>query len=413
MTRPKLRFMVPVWGETYIKRFLELSLASLMAPGNLPALAEMTDLEIVVLTVTRDHRFFEQAAIFTALRRLAPFRFIAIDDLVLDGWHGVTLSLVYFRGITEVGAGMAEQAFMFVNSDIVLADGSLRSAARRVVEGHRIVLVNSIRSTSEDLEPRLRAEIDPESGVLAIAPRRLVTMAMDCLHPLQVAKIVNDGSCHSIHVNQFYWRADATTLVSRHFLMFMICLRPERVVTEMTGFFDYAFVPEFCPSGGAVSLEDSDEFFALELQHRDHEADFLRPGGAAPADIAASLAVWTTAVHRHDALNHTLVFHGADLPENTADVCAEADRYVRDLVSRMSPEPQPHRGHPYWVGSYYNWELRRAQLNGTPEPVNPFAPPPADPIVAAPAADQPMAGPRGAWARLRGTLRGWRSGRPA
>ena len=363
--KPKVRFLVPVWGKRYIKRFVDLALPSFLAPGNLPALAEVTDLEIVILTSSANYPDFNEHPVFRSLRRIAPLRFISIDDLITDQVYGVTLTLAYLRGVTDTGSDMVAMHFLLMNSDIVLADGSLSSVAKHILEGRRIILANSIRAISDELEEPLRRLVDKEKHVLALPPRRLVSMAMKSLHPTQIAKIVNNDLCHSIHVNQFYWQVNSTTLVSRHFLMFMLCLKPERVVTEVHAFCDYSFVPEFCPSGGAVAMEDSDDFFALEMQARNSESDYLRIGRPSLEEIANSLSQWTTKVHRDDSLNHTLIFHSDDVPIGTEAVCREADRYIRAIHKRLVTEPKPYRHHPYWTGALIAWERRKALLHGS------------------------------------------------
>jgi len=365
--KPKVRFIVPVWGKHYVKRFNSFSLLSFLAPGNLPALAELTDLEIVILTSAANYADFEADPGFQSLRLIAPLRFIPIDDLIVDEVYGITLTLAYLRGVTDSGNDMINIHFLFMNSDIVLADGSLSSVAKHILSGRHIILANSIRATSEELIGPLHEAIDRQKHVLAIPSRQLVSMAMKSLHPTQIAKIVNSDLCHSINVNQFYWQVDANTLISRHFLMFMLCLKPERVVTEVHAFCDYSFVPEMCPSGGAVAMEDSDEFFALEMQYRESENSYLRIGRATLDEIAKSLSAWTTRDHRENSLNHTLIFHGEELPEGTDAMMREADRYIRSLHERLTPEPQPYRNHPYWVGSYVRWRARKAFLEGTGE----------------------------------------------
>ena len=366
--KPRVRFIVPVWGEHYIKRFLNLSTPSFLAAGNLPALAEMTDLETVILTCRANYLDFEKEPAFQSLRRVAPLRFTSIDDLVVDQVYGVTLTLAYLRGVTDTGDNMVNMHFLFINSDFVLADGSLRSVAKHILDGRRIILTSIIRATSEDLEESLRHAVDSQTHVLPMPPRQLVSMAMQSLHPTQIAKIVNNDLCHSIHVNQFYWQVDSNTLVSKHFLMFMLCLKPERVVTEVHSFCDYSFVPEMCPSGGAVAMDDSDDFFALELQNRESENSYLRIGRPTLDEIARSLSAWTTRVHREDSLNHTLIFHGSDLPKSTGAMCQEADCYIRAIHQRLDPEPKPFRHHPYWVGAYAAWENRKAYLNKSEAP---------------------------------------------
>lgn len=358
MSQPKVRLVIAVWGQRYIDRFASLTIPSLLAPGNLPALATRTDLEIVILTLTRDIDALERHASFLQLKLLATTRYLDIDDLVADSYTGLSLTLAYLRGITDAGTSMVDKHFLFINSDLVLADGSLEGVARRVLEGAHVILANSIRATSEALEPHLMSLIDSHNHVLAVAPRRLVGMALNSMHSTQIAKIVNSDLCHSIHVNQFYWQVDADTLISRHFLMFMLCVKPTRVIEHIDSFCDYAFVPELCPGIVPVAMEDSDDFFALELQARDSERDYLRIGRAPIAEIAAGLSRWTTRDHRENALRHTLTFHAADVPADIAASIAAADGYIRQVSSGLSPEPQPVRHHPYWVGSLRLYEDR-------------------------------------------------------
>jgi hypothetical protein len=376
--KPKVRFLVPVWGKHYIERFTRLSLPSLLASGNLPALSNFVELEIVILTASANYVDFKKESTFQALRRIAPFHFVAIDDLIIDQLSGVILTLAYLRGVTETRADMVNRHFLFMNSDIVLADGSLRSVAKHILDGRRIILANSIRAVSEDVEEPLRSAVDQERHTLTITPRELVAMAMKSLHPTQIAKIINNDLCHSIHVNQFYWQVDANTMISRHFLMFMLCLKPERIVTEVHAFCDYSFVPEMCPSGGAIAMEDSDDFFALEMQLRESESDFLRIGRPTVGKIAESLSRWTTQVHREDSLNHTLIFHSRDLPAGTEAMCREADRFIREIHQHLAPAPKPYRHHPYWDGAYSAWQARKALLSRPQQaPAEPGSVPPS------------------------------------
>jgi len=71
---------------------------------------------------------------------------------------------------------------------------------------------------------------------------------------------------------------------------------------------DYSFVPEMCPSGNVEAITDSDQYLGIEMQPRDHEMKFLRPGPLKPRVLARSLSEWTTVVHRDNA-RHSVVFH--------------------------------------------------------------------------------------------------------
>jgi len=139
-------------------------------------------------------------------------------------------------------------------------------------------------------------------------------------------------------------------MIGRFYLMHPIGVRPETANFEISSSFDYSFIPKMCPSGRILTLVDSDEYFVAEMQTRDHEHDKLIPGPLGKAELAAQLSEWTTAQHRANAAQ-TVVFHAAAEPADLATAVAEADRYIAGVAELLSPEPQPHRGHRYWIGS--------------------------------------------------------------
>ena len=54
-TPPKqVRLLLPVWGYQHVHRFLDSCLPTLLAPGNIPALAGALPCEFVLLTTRED-----------------------------------------------------------------------------------------------------------------------------------------------------------------------------------------------------------------------------------------------------------------------------------------------------------------------------------------------------------------------
>ena len=371
-SRRKAKFLTVVWGEAYIRRFATLSLPSFLAPGNLPALAEATALEVVIMTRREDVGYFETHRAFQRLRTICPVRFVEIDDLITTGNYGVTLTLAYARPVIACGREMLDTHFVFMNADFVLADGSLRSLARHIVAGRSIVLGPSFRATAEAVEPHLEVAVDPGSGVLAIPPRELTALSLPHPHPTTTAKIVNQSFCHSLHPNQFFWQVDGA-LLGRYYLIFMLCLRPERLIDSINCFCDYAFIPELCPSGDEVAMGDSDEFFMLELQSQAQEMHLLQLGGPKDWKTARSLSQWTTAEHRR-AAHHDIVFHAADIPPQIEAAKAEARAFVARIERRLR-RPVPHAKHRYWIRAVQAWrQYRRAQgLSASPRELAPPA----------------------------------------
>lgn len=356
---PKVKFLTAIWGERYIERFCSLSLPSFLASGNLPSLAESTELEVVIMTRETDKPHFETNSAFLRLRGICCVRFVPIDDLITSGAYGVTLTLAYARPIIACGEDMLNTHFVFMNADFVLADGSLRSLGRHIHDGRSIVLGPSYRAIAEEVEPTLETLLDRHSAVLEVSPRDLVRLSLPHPHRTTVAKTMNQQAFCSTHPNQLFWQVDQNTVLGRYFLIFMLCLKPERVMRKVNCFCDYSFIPELCPSGDEVAMGDSDDFFMLELQNRTQESFMLRQGVLPYRKIAASLQQWTTAEHRRVA-SHDIVFHSDDLPERLPEAKREANLAV-ESIRQFLGTPKSHVNHHYWVMGVEAWKGCRQQ----------------------------------------------------
>jgi hypothetical protein len=360
MKQPRVKFLTVIWGERYIERFCSLSLPSFLASGNLPSLAVGTELEVVIMTREADQRYFEESLAFHRLLQICCVRFVRIDDLITTAAYGVTLTLAYARPIIACGDDMLNIHFVFMNADFVLADGSLRSLSRHIHGGRSIVLGPSYRAIAEEVEPALETLVNQDSAVLEVPPRDMVRLSLPHPHRTTVAKTMNQQVFCSTHPNQLFWQVDQNTVLGRYFLIFMLCLKPERVIDKVNCFCDYSFIPEFCPSGDEVAMGDSDEFFMLEMQSRAQEQFMLRQGVLPYRKIASSLQDWTTAEHRRIA-SYDIVFHSDKLPEGLAKAKKDADLAVGS-IRRFLGTPRSHINHYYWVAGVEAWKnYRRLQ----------------------------------------------------
>lgn len=352
----KVRFLTAIWGARYIKEFARVSLPSYLAAGNLPYLAAESNLEIVVLTSRDSVPQFDSEPNFEKVRALCPLKFIFIDDLIGSGNYGVTLTLAYARGIMSSGAEQTETSFVFMNSDFVLADGAMRTLLAKLREGHNCIMAPSLRAGAEATLPILVDAVDEASQTLTMSPRRMVQLALDNLHPTVIGKTVTQNVITCDTHNQIYWQVDDTTLLARHYLIFMLAIKPERPLRAVNSYCDYGLVPELVPSGRFEVLGDSDAFFMLELQPAAQEREYLRAGASTPTEIAQSLAVWTTREHRRFA-EVDVIFHAGDLPAGLDRYRDEATRYVTKLRRRMPSRPVDHVDHRYWKLGVQSWTL--------------------------------------------------------
>ncbi len=345
-----VRLLLCAWGYSYVTQFLEYSLPTMLAPGNIPALAAVLPIEFVILTSADDKPFIIEHPTFKQLASNCSTRIHPIDHLISDGNYSTTITLAYTEAVREVGEAMIDTCFLFLVSDYILADGSFANVLKRMQQGTSAVVAGNLQVARESALPWLQERLAGNERSLSLQPRELMQWALNNLHPLVLANIVNLPFSHNTDSNRLFWRVDGNTILGRFYLMHMLCVRPEVKDFVIGSSCDYSFIPEMCPSGNVDIIADSDEYLVIEMQTRSHESKFLRPGPFETIPLVKSLNEWTTSIHRENA-NHSLFFHAEELPVEINRSIDDADAFIADIANKLSRKPQPHRGHPYWRGA--------------------------------------------------------------
>jgi len=351
--RPPLKavtVLLPVWGFRFVGQFLEFGLPTLLAPGNVPAIASGLPCTFVLMTSSEDVEQIKADPGWERLSAICRAEIRLIDDLITESNHSATITLAFARAVRAAGEAMLDTCFIFLVSDYLVADGALATAVEKIRQGASGVQAGNFQIVSEDAIPLLRQRLAQVCATFEPSARELMALALSHLHPATAANTVNFPLMHNVHTNRLFWRVDDTTLIGRFFLMHMIAIRPEVTNFIVGASCDYSFVPEMCPSGNVTVITDSDQYLVVEMQPRDHEWQHLAWGPLEPAPLAVSLGEWTTQQHRANAA-HTLLFHAGDVPSNTATVMKQADDFIAEVTRRLTGPPQPYRNHPYWIGS--------------------------------------------------------------
>jgi hypothetical protein len=345
-----IKVLLPVWGYNYVRQFLECGLPTLLAPGNVPALATALPTEFIILTSVDDETTIREHAAFRHLAATCETKIRPIDHLITEGNYSTTITVAYAESVLAAGEAMLDTCFFFLVSDYIVADGSLANALKRMQRGISAVVVGNLQVAREDALSWLEGKIAGNELSLALPPREMMRWALDNPHPASLANTVNIPFSHNSHANRLFWRIDSNTIQGRFYLMHMLCVRPEITNFIIGASCDYSFVPEMCPSGRVEAITDSDEYLVVEMQPREHESAFLRFGPVDPRTVARSLDEWTTKVHRENA-SYPIIFHAEELPPGLERSIEQADAFVGQITRHLTPKPLPYRGHPYWDGA--------------------------------------------------------------
>jgi hypothetical protein len=396
------RLIIPLWGRVYADKLTSMTLPALLAPGNLPSLCTMFEVEVVIVTETKLFDLIRNSRPFQRVATLCSTKLVPIDDVVsaLPGDYGVVLTKALYRGFLDLGAKVTETFLLFLNADFIIADGSYRHLGELMLAGHRVIHAPSFRVILEEVWPKLETRVDRKNAVLAIPPREMVKLALSHKHLTVKARTINQRFYHQWCMDQFYWYVDEDTLIGYQWPVALVAIKPECVVTEPTLVWDFAYVPDAAPTLEKFFIKDSDDFFMVEPQSRVTGEELIRPGWITVDEVVKYLNNWTTKEQRHCG-EQLLVFHADDLPAGLDEVIDESRRYMSEITRRLSPQPQPHANHrmlgPWFAAAVERINERQAV---SPEAADQFS----QDIAALPAA-KPLPARRGMIGKLSAWVR--------
>jgi hypothetical protein len=270
----------------------------------------------------------------------------------------MSLTYALFRGFEDLGAAMVEVPLIFFNADFILADGSLKTIAEKLLAGERLILAPSYCVTAETVMPWLASRRDDDSGVIAVPPREMAEVAIRNRHNTIRGKTVNQRVFSVEWMDQFYWLIDEQTLIAHQMPFAVVAMQPERVLTEMRTFWDYGIISEACPTIPRCVIADSDDYLMIELRAADTARGQLCLGWPEPKQIAEKLAHFTTK-DPIELAHYTLVLHAGELPGDIGDAIARLDGFVEEVLAGLPPEPIHWVNHPIWAYHYPTFHQAR------------------------------------------------------
>ncbi len=354
------RLIIPVWGEAYVNEVLSVTLPAMLAPGNLPALCGMFEVELIIVTEARLFDMVRGSPSFHAAERICKTRLVALDDLLTGVFtdYGMVLTYALFRGFADLGSRVTETYLLPFIADFVIADGSLRHLGTLMRQGKRVIHAPSFRVVAETVDPQLQALVDPGSCVLSVSPRALAKLALANEHPTVKARTINQRLCYLEWMDQFYWYVDDDTLIGYQSPPALVAVKPERFVSQPASFWDYGFLPEASPTAEPHLIGDSDDFFMIEPQSRMTGQEMTRIGGTSLDELARTESLRSTKEHRRLG-KQLITIHAADLPDGIRSVIEESRAFMVELQHRLSPTPASHIGHPLLGDWFDEASLRR------------------------------------------------------
>jgi hypothetical protein len=316
---------VTVWGQDFVTKFADLSLGSQLAPGNLPALAAEADIHYHIYTDRDSQLYFEPA--LAPLSEYAEPHFHFYDEIPYSGGtldqaiqnSDISTAKHNVQRITaqHMLAGLKDSAAILMDSDFIIAEGSLSRMHQLRLAGKQAVMVPLMRLNEATAGPILQQDMSAY-----LAPRELVRLCLEHMHPIFAAYFM-EGARSTAYPSQLNWHVgqfgeDAqkaagvvTQCLFPHPLMVIPDLSSgERGITYFSTM-DYDYALRAVADDTAIHLSrSSDEILICKISPEKYLAD---------SELGEPLSIERMA---HFVLNNTNIRHRLFLDQS---ICYVAD----------------------------------------------------------------------------------------
>lgn len=262
-----------LWGPWHLEIMERSTLPTLLAPGNLPALARRMAVRYRIATTPADRERISAWPIFRRLAETVEVDFVAEHE---------TPDIIYHvEWYHQAAAGArADAAFwLLVPPDVAWSDGTLSHVADAIEAGKSAIAMPYLRVVSETCLPEI-VRCGRPGEPLAIPPGELVRLAVRHLHPLSAAVLARGR--HSRPSLEALWRVPGEGLVFRHMVRELLTFDPRRIVPTHLW-----YAGSGCTIDDIRVVTDSDDMFMLSFAPLLKDIPLYIPEHAvAPMDLA-------------------------------------------------------------------------------------------------------------------------------
>ena len=180
----RVRLTTVIWGSDFVDTFLRLTLRSLLAPGNVPALAAFCETGYTIYTTEEDRRLIEAAPLFAKLRQIVDLHIATFTTQEIDASNFGSHSDLWLRGLDL--ARRNREILFFIIPDIVYADGTLTRWARRLQQGYRAIYSPGPQVVLETISEELAQRFPSNEQPIVLDDAQMRELLLRHLHPIPI-----------------------------------------------------------------------------------------------------------------------------------------------------------------------------------------------------------------------------------
>ena len=201
----RIYLAVTFWGEEYRRYFLDFCLASLLAPGNIPAITDKTAARLLIATNDRDWAALQSEPTFVAAQKLISIEQVPFDNAAYSTAHEKMLVM------SEAHRRLARRMFddrahgIFIYPDMIAATGFIGKLEELARNGAAVVMFMNVRFANEGLinEVKRRGLVRPGEP-MAMSSKELVRLTLRHMHS-EMIRSGFENDCEHYGSSSYFW----------------------------------------------------------------------------------------------------------------------------------------------------------------------------------------------------------------
>lgn len=266
-------FNVNFWGEKYTRLFLDYSLPSQLAEGNIPnmLLHNQGTIKYFIYTTREDAALVLASPVYVKLCELVEAEMVYLENFdTYNGHFRGTMTLCHSHAIEYANAN--NYSLLFVWPDAIYSCNSFGTLCNLALSGKTTAFVGSLTVHTWRFLDELQNNYTLVDGALNLPPRELIAIGVRNL-AMQSEHWMWDSPYFDVHPSWVFWKAPSEGLLQRAFHLTPILLTPDdRSITltydsiDELGLDGTDYVSRALHDISSVHvIEDSDDFLAISL----------------------------------------------------------------------------------------------------------------------------------------------------
>ncbi len=330
---------IPVWGKEFVNTFLEYSLPTLMADGNLPFLISNSAIDVRIYTSKDDADILLAHPLIQELKRKAT---VTIVELHMPQQSHYETSHAYRQAIYALKSNAYKDnihlanacqehtgVIVSLNADIIFSDQFFAQAHQILHSDKKVIEVVGPRSKEIEMKRDLQSIINQNTGVLEIQASKLLDLWNKHIHPLLA--IHNwEGQSEIFNASHLMWPVGTSGWVARCFFLYPIIVVAPGREFNFAGTIDHSMVTNCGYTVNDVHVvTDNSTMFCCELSEAQKFVGFF--GKRNDYSLTSNLYLKHGTNYNFGLLQHTIYLGQAFDSNELEQAQAKSDHVVNNL----------------------------------------------------------------------------------